>query len=58
MKTQKSATASSATSEASQKQEPEDPQQAPAAGFTPYDYSQTDFKLFAGMMDFQPWALL
>ncbi|KAK2840841.1 hypothetical protein Q7C36_012420 [Tachysurus vachellii] len=48
MKTQKSATASPATSEASQKQELEDPQQASAAAFTPYDYSQTDFKLFAG----------
>ncbi|XP_058246647.1 exosome component 10 isoform X2 [Hemibagrus wyckioides] len=48
MKTQKSATASPATSKASQQQESEDPQQVPSAAFTPYDYSQTDFKLFAG----------
>ncbi|KAK3565668.1 hypothetical protein QTP86_014057, partial [Hemibagrus guttatus] len=48
MKTQKSATASPATSKASQQQESEDPQQVPSAAFTPYDYSQTNFELFAG----------
>lgn len=52
MKTQKPATASPATSKASQQQESEDPQQVPSAAFTPYDYSQTDFKLFAGTMVF------
>ncbi|XP_060787510.1 exosome component 10 [Neoarius graeffei] len=44
-KTDKSTTA---TSKASQQQESEDPEQAPSASFTPYDYSQSNFKLFAG----------
>ncbi|KAM9474774.1 exosome complex component 10 [Clarias gariepinus] len=48
LKTDKSTSAASATSKARQKQESEDPQQAPSATFTPYDYSQSDFKLFAG----------
>ncbi|KAB5567687.1 hypothetical protein PHYPO_G00235740 [Pangasianodon hypophthalmus] len=48
LKTEKSTAASPATSKASQQEESEDPQQAPSAAFTPYDYSQSDFKLFAG----------
>ncbi|XP_017322612.1 exosome component 10 [Ictalurus punctatus] len=48
LKTGKSSAASPATSKASQQKESEDPQQAPSATFTPYNYSQTDFKLFAG----------
>ncbi|KAF4070622.1 hypothetical protein AMELA_G00287390 [Ameiurus melas] len=48
LKTGKSSAASPATSKASQQQESEDPQQALSATFTPYNYSQSDFKLFAG----------
>lgn len=49
-KNEKSASASQSSQQ--QQQESEDHQQAPSATFTPYDYSQSDFKLFAGMMVF------
>lgn len=58
-KPEKSAASTSASSKASkQQQEAEDRGQDPPATFTPYDYSQSDFKLFAGMMGFQIRVLL
>ncbi|XP_062855222.1 exosome component 10 [Trichomycterus rosablanca] len=49
-KTDKTTTAvqSPASSKVNQSNEPEDPKDAPATAFTPFDYSQSNFKMFAG----------